>query len=80
MDGGPNSFIMALYVTPNQRGKEIGSTLLERAIQNALKKSAVGIEASTTNPDARRLYEKHGFKQFRGEVFLEYEPHDTTVC
>jgi GNAT superfamily N-acetyltransferase len=73
IDGGPNAFITAFYVTPNYRRKGIGSALLSRTIQDALKKGAVGIESSTTNPEAHRLYEKHGFKRFRGEIFLEID-------
>jgi GNAT superfamily N-acetyltransferase len=73
IDGGLNAFITAFYVTPNHRRKGIGSALLTRAIQDALRKGVVGIESSTTNPEARRLYEKYGFKQYRGEVFLEMD-------
>jgi len=71
IDGGPNAFTTALYVTPKHRRKGIGTALLTRAIQDALRKGAVGIETSTTNPEARKLYEKHGFKQFKNEIFLE---------
>jgi hypothetical protein len=50
----------------------------EKAIKDALDKGAVGIEVSTASPDARRLYERHHFKQFMGkgtmgEVFLELD-------
>jgi GNAT superfamily N-acetyltransferase len=81
IDGGLNSFITAFYVMPEFRDRQIGSALLEAAIQDALKKGAVGIETSTANPDARRLYELHHFKQFMGkwtmgEIFLEL---DTTL-
>jgi ribosomal protein S18 acetylase RimI-like enzyme len=73
IDGGLNSFITALYVSPFHRRKGIASLLLRTAIRESLKKRAVGMEASTTNPEARRLYEKFGFRQFRGEVFLEMD-------
>ena len=78
IDGGPNGFITAFYVSPEFRNKKIGSSLLQKAIQNALKKGVVGISTSTANPSARRLYEKHNFKQFMGEwtmgeVFLEMD-------
>jgi ribosomal protein S18 acetylase RimI-like enzyme len=73
IDGGPNAFITAFYVTPKNRRKGLGSALLRKVIQEAVEKGAVGIEASTTNTEARRLYEKHGFMQFRGEVFLEMD-------
>ena len=71
IDGGTNAFITAWYVTPSKRREGTGSKLLRKAIEEVLKKGAVGIEASTTNPEARRLYENHGFEQFDGEVFLE---------
>lgn len=71
IDGGRNAFITAWYVASDNRRKGIGSKLLRRAIEEAVKKGAVGIEASTTNPEARRLYERHEFEQFNGEVFLE---------
>lgn len=78
IDGGLNSFITAFYVTPEFRNKGVGSILLCRAIQDALDKGAVGIEVSTASPEARRLYERHHFKQFMGketmgEVFLELD-------
>lgn len=76
IDGGPNSFITALYVIPEYRNKGVGSTLVKAAISDALERGAIGVEASTANPDARRFYEKHHFEQFKGkwtmgEVFLE---------
>ena len=73
IDGGPNSFITALYVSPKYRRSGVGSALLRKAIQDTLKKGVVGIEASTTNPEARKLYEKYGFKQFKGEISLEMD-------
>jgi GNAT superfamily N-acetyltransferase len=78
IDGGLNSFITCFYVAPEFRNKGIGSKLLNKAINDALDKGAVGIETSTANPDARRLYEMHHFKQFMGkwtmgEVFLELD-------
>lgn len=76
VDGGLNCFITAFYVAPEFRQKGVGSNLLRLAMRDALAKGAVGIETSTANPDARRLYEKHHFRQFMGkwsmgEVFLE---------
>jgi len=78
IDGGLNSFITCFYVAPEFRSTGVGSGLLGRAIKDALSKGAVGIEASTASPDARRLYERHHFKQFMGngtmgEVFLELD-------
>jgi len=73
VDGGPNSFITAFYVTPDWRNRGIGSALLRRAIGEALRKGCVGVETSTSSLDARQLYERHCFSQFRGEVFLELD-------
>lgn len=78
IDGGLNSFITCFYVAPEFRNKGIGFELLDRAINDALEKGAVGIETSTASPDARRLYEAYHFKQFManwtmGEVFLELD-------
>ena len=78
IDGGLNSFITCFYVAPEFRNTGVGSKLLRRAINDALDKGAVGIEVSTASLDARRLYERHHFKQFigkgtMGEVFLELD-------
>jgi ribosomal protein S18 acetylase RimI-like enzyme len=78
IDGGLNSFITAFYVSAEFRNKSIGSSLLCKAIEDSLDKGAVGIETSTASLDARRLYERHHFKQFMGngtmgEVFLELD-------
>jgi GNAT superfamily N-acetyltransferase len=78
IDGGLNSFITAFYVVPELRNKGVGSALLHSAIQKALNKGAVGVEASTASREARQLYEQHRFKQFMGkntmgEVFLELD-------
>jgi GNAT superfamily N-acetyltransferase len=76
VDGGLNAFTTCFYLALEFRNQRIGSLLLDRAIDDAVRKGAVGIETSTASPDARRLYERHGFKQFMGkwtmgEVFLE---------
>jgi len=78
IDGGPNSFITAFYVFPEFRKKGVGSKLLQAAIEDGVQRGALEIEASTADPDARRLYEKHHFQQFMGkwtmgEVFLELD-------
>ena len=76
IDGGPNSFITAFYVTPSYRGKGVGTLLLERAIADSLAKGGVGVETSTTQSFAKKLYEKHHFGQTMGEIgeiFLELD-------
>jgi GNAT superfamily N-acetyltransferase len=76
IDGGPNSFITAFYVSPSYRRKGVGTLLLERAIADSLARGAVGVETSTIHASAKRLYEKHCFEQTMGEigeVFLELD-------
>ncbi len=77
VDGAPNSFISAFYVSPEYRGKGVGTLLLEEAIAESLKQGAVGVETSTTHAYSKAFYEKHfRFKQAYGdigEVFLELD-------
>ena len=76
IDGGPNAFISAFYVSEAERGKGVGTLLLEKAITDSLARGAVGVETSTIHRRARQLYEKHHFKQTMGdigEVFLELD-------
>jgi GNAT superfamily N-acetyltransferase len=76
IDGSPNAFITAFYVSQASRGKGVGSLLLERAIVDSLAAGAVGVETSTIHIRARKLYERHHFKQTVGdigEVFLELD-------
>ena len=76
IDGGPNAFISAFYVSEAERGKGVGTFLLEKAISDSLARGAVGVETSTIHVRAKGLYEKHHFKQAIGdigEVFLELD-------
>lgn len=76
IDGNPNAFISAFYVSEKVRGKGVGSLLLESAIADSLARGAVGVETSTIHKRARQLYERHHFKQTMGdigEVFLELD-------
>jgi GNAT superfamily N-acetyltransferase len=76
IDGSPNAFISAFYVSERDRGKGVGSLLLESAIADSLARGAVGVETSTIHTRARQLYERHHFKQTVGdigEVFLELD-------
>jgi GNAT superfamily N-acetyltransferase len=76
IDGGPNAFISAFYVSEAERGKGIGTLLLEQAITDSLARGAVGLEISTIHMRARKFYERHHFKQTMGdigEVFLELD-------
>ena len=76
IDGGPNTFISAFYVSKADRGKGVGTVLLERAIADSLARGAVGVETSTIHKRAKKPYENHQFKQTVGdigEVFLELD-------
>lgn len=76
IDGVPNSFLSAFFVTQSYRRRGVGSLLLEKAIANSLARGAVGVETSTIHAAARKLYERHLFKQTMGdigEVFLELD-------
>jgi GNAT superfamily N-acetyltransferase len=76
IDGAPNSFISALFVTKSDRRRGVGTLLLEAAIMGSLARGVVGVETSTIHALARKLYEKHHFKQTIGdigEVFLELD-------
>jgi len=76
IDGAPNSFISAFFVTESYRRRGVGTLLLEAAITHSLAKGAVGVETSTIHALARKLYERLHFKQTMGdigEVFLELD-------
>jgi len=76
IDGAPNSFISAFFVTESYRRRGVGTLLLEAAITDSLAKGAVGVETSTIHAMARKLYEGLHFKQTMGdigEVFLELD-------
>src|SRR5438445_5583100 len=76
IDGGPNAFISANYVSSKHRGKGVGSLLIQELIKDSLARGAVGAETSTIHARAKKFYEKHHFKQTLGdigEVFLELD-------
>ena len=49
IDGGPNFFVTCFYITPEFRGKGIGSELIDKTIKKALDEKAVAVEASTAS-------------------------------
>ncbi len=73
IDGAPNLFITSFFVVAERRNAGIGSSLLDASIQYAIKNKATEIETSTMSRDARRLFERFGFIQHEGEVFLELD-------
>jgi ribosomal protein S18 acetylase RimI-like enzyme len=60
-------YIAVLVVDASMRGKGIGSLLMQAAFDIAQKNqcTAVVLDVANTNPDARRLYERLGFKLVR---------------
>jgi GNAT superfamily N-acetyltransferase len=76
VDGGPNAFITAFYVSPAHRAHGAGSRLLQAAVADSLNRGAIGIETSNIHRSAKSFYERLHFKQAEGdmgEVFLELD-------
>ena len=76
VDGAPNAFITAFYVSKRFRRRGAGSSLLRRAIEDSKSKGVVSMETSTTHREAMKFYKQHGFRQAMGdigEVFLELD-------
>jgi len=57
----------AIAVSASEQGKGVGSKLLQATIDHALSNgfSQIKLEVIETNQNARRLYEKTGFKKFK---------------
>jgi ribosomal protein S18 acetylase RimI-like enzyme len=68
-------YIDVLVVDASMRGKGIGSLLIQGAFEIAQQNqcSAVVLEVVNANPDARRFYERLGFKAVR-TIELKYLP------
>jgi len=60
---GPLAVLDELYVMPALRGSGIGTTLLEHAIAEVLRRGGgeMHINVDEIDVDARRFYERHGF-------------------
>lgn len=61
---GPVALLDELYVAPPQRGRGIGSTLLEAVLAEAVGRGAglVEINVDEGDVDAQRFYRRHGFR------------------
>jgi len=59
--------IMSIAVAPDFRGRGIGSTLLNEAIDRLIKRGAryIGLEVRVGNAGAIALYESFGFKKIK---------------
>lgn len=76
---GLHSYLEELYVVPSMRGRGLGRTLLEAAMEAARDAGATQMELGTSEGDvaARALYESAGFTNREGSpdgpVMLFYE-------
>jgi ribosomal protein S18 acetylase RimI-like enzyme len=61
--GGRDAFIDEFYIEPAHRGRGHGSAILEAMVRllDAEGVHAVHLEVEAGNPDAARLYRRHGF-------------------
>jgi len=59
------NYIGALFVVSKEQGKGVGTKLIERARQ---EKGHLNVGVYSKNVDARRFYEKNGFKYINEEV------------
>jgi nicotinamidase-related amidase/GNAT superfamily N-acetyltransferase len=60
-------FVELLFVPESLRGRGLGEKLLAMAEAEAKKRGAIGAWLDTFNPDARKFYEKRGYR-LSGEV------------
>jgi GNAT superfamily N-acetyltransferase len=62
-DPGPVALLEELYVRPDLRGRGIGHTVLQRAMEIARERGSqeFQINVDEGDVDARRFYEAHGF-------------------
>jgi GNAT superfamily N-acetyltransferase len=63
-DAGPVTLLEELYVAPEHRGRGIGHEVLERALALARARGSQTFEINVDEDDvdARRFYERHGFR------------------
>ncbi|MFE6996402.1 GNAT family N-acetyltransferase [Microbacterium sp. NPDC057659] len=63
-EGGQVATLDELYVRPEHRAQGIGALLLDRAVQESRARDAgeMHINVDSVDVDARRFYERHGFR------------------
>ena len=61
--GGQSIWLEELYVTPEARGKGMGSQFLEFLFENYKDAKRFALEVSPQNRDVIRLYRRHGYEQ-----------------
>ncbi len=52
-----------LYIDPEKTGQRIGSELLAECLEAFPEAKAFRLEVDEQNPDAKRFYERHGFRE-----------------
>lgn len=68
----PGELLMdGIAVREDFRGRGVGGELLRRIVSHSAENgfSSVRLDVIDTNPDARRLYDRHGFVPVRSETF-----------
>lgn len=65
--------IAELAITPQYRGKGFGSKIIKKVIEYGIENNfkRVTLDADFRNNEARKLYEKIGFKTFNKKEFLK---------
>jgi len=68
-DPGLESYLAELYVVPERRGRGLGRSLMEAALEAARDRGAGYMELNTAETDvvARKLYESLGFNNREGK-------------
>ena len=72
---GPVAMLEELYVAPSHRGNGLGTTMMQRVLDETRKQGAgeVQINVDEVDADARRFYERHGFTNIeQGSRMLLY--------
>jgi ribosomal protein S18 acetylase RimI-like enzyme len=73
-------YIQHIAVVPQYQHNGIGTILLKKAIEIALKAEVKRVELDvwSFNAEARHFYEKHGFEVFNQKMALKTDGVDTT--
>lgn len=67
-------FVDVLYVRPEARARGIGTELMRAAVEHAAPDGVLELEVLESNPGARRLYERLGFRTIDRTMALEVRP------
>lgn len=61
--------IVGMYVTPSARGAGVADGIIERLLAHgrALGLRSIRLDVESENASARRLYERHGFREYGRE-------------